>query len=265
MKIVQMRIAIISSNSKKAIKRRKMLAEKYDLIDLGSNLEKKLPEVDLIIALGGDGLMLHLLHLIATKNIAVYGINFGTVGFLMNRDCGRENLLKKIESAKASILKPLKMIATDADNKKHQFLAINEVSLLRQKHQTAKIKVTINKKERIENLAADGILVATAAGSTAYNSSVGGPIIPFASDIIALTPISPFRPRNWHGALLPKNSQVKFTILDYKNRPVSASADYHEVRNVKKVEVVEDKKLQFTILFDENHSLEERIIREQFL
>jgi NAD+ kinase len=157
------------------------------------------------------------------------------------------------------------MIATDADNKKHHLLAINEVSLIRQSNQATKIKITVNDKTRIESLAADGVLVATSAGSTAYNLSVGGPIIPFASDIVALTPISPFRPRHWHGALLPANSKIKFTILDKKNRPVSATADYNEIRNVKSVEVREDKTRQFSILFDPDHSLEERIIREQFL
>ena len=183
----------------------------------------------------------------------------------MNSDCGKNDLLEIILSAKPSVLKPLKMIATDIKNKKHQLLAINEVALLRQNNQAAKIEININGKTRIETLAADGILVATSAGSTAYNLSVRGPIIPFASDIIAITPISPFRPRHWRGALLPADSKIKFTILDQKSRPVSATADYNEIRDVVEVEVFEDKKHQFTILFDENHSLEERILREQFL
>jgi NAD+ kinase len=142
--------------------------------------------------------MLHLLHLIEKNPVPVYGINFGTVGFLMNSDLEKGDLFKIIQSAQPSSISPLKMIATDIENKKHQLLAINEVALLRQNNQAAKIKITINDKTRIENLAADGILVATSAGSTAYNLSVRGPIIPFASDIIALTPISPFRPRHWH-------------------------------------------------------------------
>ena len=259
------KIGIISSDSKQAIARKKQLIKKYNLIDLPLKKSAKLLEMNLIIALGGDGLMLHLLHLIEENAVPVYGINFGTIGFLMNSDCGDKNLLDTISKAEPSVLKPLKMIATDIENKKHQLLAINEVALIRQKNQAAKIKITVNNKTRIETLAADGVLVATSAGSTAYNLSVRGPIIPFASDIIALTPISPFRPRHWRGALLPANSKIKFTILDGDTRPVSATADYNEIRNVKEVEIVEDKKHQFTILFDANHSLEERIIREQFL
>ena len=259
------KIGIISSDNKQAIARKKQLIKKYNLIDLPLKKSAKLLEMNLIIALGGDGLMLHLLHLIEENAVPVYGINFGTIGFLMNSDCGDNNLLDIIFKAEASVLKPLKMIATDIQNKKHQLLAINEVALIRQKNQAAKIKITVNNKTRIETLAADGVLVATSAGSTAYNLSARGPIIPFASDIVALTPISPFRPRNWRGALLPANSKIKFTILDPDTRPVSATADYSEVRNIKEVEIVEDKKHQFTILFDANHSLEERIIREQFL
>ena len=258
------KIGIISNNNERAIVRKSQLLKKYDLIDLKIDKNKMLLEVDLIVALGGDGLMLHLLHLIAQKPVPVYGINFGTVGFLMNANRDGD-LLDIIFQAQPSVLKPLKMIATDINNKKYQLLAINEVSLLRQQNQTAKIKITINNKTRIENLSADGVLVATSAGSTAYNLSVGGPIIPFGSKIIALTPISPFRPKHWHGALLPSNSKIKLTIIDYKSRPTSATADYNEVRNVKEVEILEDKSHQFIILFDADHSLEERIIREQFL
>ena len=259
------KIGIISSNSTQAIARKRSLIKQYGLIDLPiTKFDTKLAKIDLIIALGGDGLMLHLLHQIAKNPVPIYGINFGTVGFLMNANCD-ENLLYLISKSEPSVIKPLKMIATNVDGEKHQFLAINEVSLLRQKNQAANIQISINNTTRIENLSADGILVATSAGSTAYNLSVRGPIIPFDSKIIALTPISPFRPRHWHGALLPENSKIKFTILDYKNRPVSATADYNEVRNVKEVEVTKDTKHQFTILFDVNHSLEERIVREQFL
>jgi NAD+ kinase len=258
------KVGIISSDNKQAVARKKQLSKKYNLIDLPLKKSSKFAQMDLIIALGGDGLMLHLLHLMEENSVPVYGINFGTVGFLMNSDCGDSDLLSIISKAVPSVLRPLKMVATDIHNKKHQLLAINEVSLLRQKHQAAKIKIAVNNKTRIETLAADGVLVATTAGSTAYNFSVRGPIIPFGSDIIALTPISPFRPRNWHGALLPANSKIKFTILDKESRPVSVVADYNEVRDVKEVEVSEDKTHKFTILFDANHSLEERIIREQF-
>lgn len=256
------KIGIVSSNNKLAISKKKSLISKYNLVDL--DLKKNIANVDLIIALGGDGLMLHLLHQLKNSKIPVYGINFGTVGFLMN-SASSEDLLKTISKAIPSVLHPLKMMVVDDSGKKHQLLAINEVSLLRQKNQAAKIKVEVNGKIRIESLSSDGILVATSAGSTAYNLSVRGPIIPFASDLVALTPISPFRPRNWRGAILPSNSKIKFTILDHKTRPVSATADYNEVRNVVAVEITEDKNEQFTILFDADHSLEERIIREQFL
>ena len=259
------KIGIVSSNNLQAIARKKQLIKQYNLIDLPiKKAGEESSDIDLIIALGGDGLMLHLLHQIDQNPVPVYGINFGTVGFLMNANCDG-NLLSIVSKAESSVIKPLTMIATDINGTKHKFLAINEVSLLRQKNQAANIKIIINGKTRIDNLSADGVLVATSAGSTAYNLSVRGPIIPFNSKIIALTPISPFRPRHWRGALLPDNSKIKFIILDYKTRPVSATADYNEVRNIKEVQVMEDKKHQFTILFDASHSLEERIIREQFL
>jgi NAD+ kinase len=152
-----------------------------------------------------------------------------------------------------------------ANNKKHRHIAINEISLLRQSSQAAKIKVNINGHQRLESLVADGVLVATQAGSTAYNLSVGGPIIPFGVNILALTPISPFRPRHWNGALLPSDSKIEFEILDFKSRKASATADYIEVRDVKNVAVIEDRNIAFKILFDQNHSLEERIINEQFI
>lgn len=161
-------------------------------------------------------------------------------------------------------LHPLRMKVIDSAGKQHSHIAINEVALLRQTSQIAKIKIEINDQERVACLAADGVLVATSAGSTAYNLSAGGPIIPFDAKILALTPISPFRPRNWNGALLPVSSKIKFTILECESRPVSATADSREIRNVREVEIYEDKSVTFKLLFDANHSLEERIIREQF-
>jgi NAD+ kinase len=261
------KIGIISSNNKPAIKKKQQLIAKYGFtnLDFGqvAKFKNSKKNPDLIIALGGDGLMLHLLHQLADSTIPIYGINFGTVGFLMNSP-SREDLLKTINKAQSSILHPLKMVAVDDKKKKHNLWAVNEVSLLRQKNQAAKIKVEVNDKTRIESLTADGILISTSAGSTAYNLSVHGPIIPFGSNILALTPISPFRPRSWRGAILPSNSKVKFTILNPKERPVSATADYNEVRNIISVETKEDKSKQFIILFDSDHSLEERIICEQF-
>jgi NAD+ kinase len=175
------------------------------------------------------------------------------------------SLLKKINESQSTILNPLNMVVTDVYNKKYNHIAINEVALLRQNNQASKIQIEINNHERLSCLIADGVLLSTSAGSTAYNLSAGGPIIPFGAKILALTAISPFRPRKWNGALLPANSKVKFKILDHENRPVSATADYIEVRNVIEVEVFEDKNKEFKILFDSNHSLEERIIREQFV
>lgn len=258
------KIAIIAaSNNKNAAEKKNLLIKKYNFLDLEKN-PNKTDGIDLVVALGGDGTMLHLLHRFEKNPLPFYGINCGTVGFLMNI-FNEENLLQSIKNAQASILHPLRMDVIDEDNKKHSHIAINEVSLLRQLSQAAKINIRVNGHERLNHLSADGILVATPAGSTAYNLSLRGPIIPFGAKMLALTPISPFRPRNWHGAILPSDSVVEFNIVDYKMRPVSATADYTEVRNVKKVIVREDSSLKFTLLFDPNHSLEERIIREQFV
>jgi len=257
------KIAVIAANNPNAAGKKNLLIKKYGFLDLEKN-RNKTDGLDLIIALGGDGTMLHLLHQFEKNPIPFYGINCGTVGFLMNV-YSEKNLLTAIKNAQASTLHPLRMEAITADNKKHAHIAINEVALLRQLGQTAKINVCINGHERLSNLTADGILVATPAGSTAYNLSLRGPIIPFGAKMLALTPISPFRPRNWHGAILPSDSVVEFNMIDHKLRPVSATADYTEVRNVKKVIVREDASLKFTLLFDPNHSLEERIVREQFV
>ncbi|MSP33594.1 MAG: NAD kinase [Rickettsiales bacterium] len=258
------KIAIIAaSNNKNAAEKKNLLIKKYNFLDLEKN-PNKTDGIDLIVALGGDGTILHLLHQFEKNPLPFYGINCGTIGFLMNV-YNEENLLTTIKNSQASILNPLRMDAVTEDDRKHSHIAINEVSLLRQLSQAAKINVRVNGHERLNHLSTDGILVATPAGSTAYNLSLRGPIIPFGAKMLALTPISPFRPRNWHGAILPSDSVVEFNIVDYKMRPVSATADYTEVRNVKKVTVREDSSLKFTLLFDPNHSLEERIIREQFV
>ncbi|MDA0902224.1 MAG: NAD kinase [Proteobacteria bacterium] len=261
--MIYKKIAIISSDNKAAIAKKAELIKQYGFID-NKAADFKKGDIDLIIALGGDGLMLHSLHEYQAFQAPIYGINYGTVGFLMN-SLSEENLIDVIQKAEESILQPLKMVATDIHGKKHSYLAINEVSLLRQSNQAAKIKIEVNGKARISDLSADGILVCTSAGSTAYNLSVNGPIIPFGAKVIALTPISAFRPRNWRGALLPHSSKVRFTILEHDSRPVSAVADYSEVRDVVKVDVKRDRSKSFKILFDPNHSLEERIIREQFI
>ncbi len=255
------KIAVIAAeNNKNAAEKKNLLIKKYGFHEFTPSLDG----IDLIIALGGDGTMLHLLHQFEKNPIPVYGINCGTVGFLMNV-FNEENLLETLRNTQASTLHPLRMEAITEDGKKHSHIAINEVSLLRQLSQAAKISIKVNGYERLKRLAADGILVATSAGSTAYNLSLRGPIIPFGAKMLALTPISPFRPRNWHGAILPAESVIEFVVEDFKTRPVSATADYTEVRNVKEVTVREDSSLKFTLLFDPNHSLEERIIREQFV
>ncbi len=256
-------IAIIAADkNKKAELIKKNLIKKYGFKDLSKN-HLNIKNIDLVLALGGDGLMLHLLHKYEQQNLPIYGVNCGTIGFLMNA-YDQEKILEKIENSKEAIIHPLRMQAIDANDDLHDNIAINEVSLIRQTNQTAKINIKINGKVRLKNLAADGILVATSAGSTAYNLSLRGPIIPLNANILALTPISPFRPRNWRGALLPSESKIEFEIIDHSLRPVSATADYNEVRNVKKVLIKEDRNIKFRILFDSKHSLEERISKEQF-
>ncbi len=258
------KIAVIAAkNNQEAEAKKEILVKEFGFKDLSKN-HQNLDGIDTVIAVGGDGLMLHLLHEFSSKDISIYGINCGTVGFLMN-EFRIENFLENLAKAKVSIIHPLRMSVVDVAGKEHSHLAINEVALFRQTSQISKIKIEINSQERIQSLAADGVLVATSAGSTAYNLSAGGPIIPFGAGVLALTPISPFRPRNWNGALLPSNSKIKFSVLDFEKRKVSATADSIEVRDVKTVEVFEDRSIGFKILFDANHSLEERIIREQFL
>lgn len=256
-------IAIIAAkNNPEAVKRKTILLAKYHLKDISAD-HMQIDNIDLVIAVGGDGLMLHLLHEYENKPIIVYGINCGTVGFLMNHFHDGD-LLQAIDKAQESTLHPLRMIVTNSAGETFNHVAINEVALLRQSSQAAKIRVEINGRERIKNLIADGILVATPAGSTAYNLSVRGPIIPFEAQILALTPISPFRPRNWRGALLTSDSKIKIEVIDHESRPVGATADFNEVDNVKEVEIFEDRSIGFTVLFDPNHSLKERIIQEQF-
>ena len=257
-------IAIIAAkNNHQAESKKNQLIKQYGFKDISLD-HKKIDNIDLVIAVGGDGLMLHLLHDYEKSPVAIYGVHCGTIGFLMN-SFHQENFLNAISNAKESHLHPLRANIIDCDGNVHNHVAINEVALLRQSNQAVKIKIKINDQERIDQLIADGVIVATSAGSTAYNLSLRGPIIPLGAEIIALTPISPFRPRNWRGALLPSNSKIKFEVLDYKSRPVSATADSNEVKNVKEVSIFEDRSLKFTILFDPNHSLEEMIIREQFI
>ena len=218
---------------------------------------------DVIVALGGDGLMLQTLRRFMRSGKPIYGMHRGTVGFLMN-DFRVEKLLERLAAAQKSVIHPLLMRARDDSGRNHEHHAFNEVSLFRQTHQAAKLRILVDGKERLAELAADGVLLSTPAGSTAYNLSAQGPIIPIDAPLMALTPISPFRPRRWHGALLPDRARVRVEVLNTDRRPVAAVADHDEVRNVRSVDIQMDHAIAMNILFDPGHSLDERILREQF-
>jgi len=220
-------------------------------------------EADVIVALGGDGFMLETLHRFIDRKLPIYGMNRGTVGFLMN-DYRDDGLMERLAAATETILHPLAMEAVDAVGETTRALAINEVALLRETRQAAKIRIRIDDVVRTPELVCDGILVATAAGSTAYNLSAHGPILPLGSELLALTPISAFRPRRWRGALLPARARIAFEILEADKRSVSATADYTEVREVVRVAVAEERAISLRLLFDPGHGLEERILNEQF-
>jgi NAD+ kinase len=216
-----------------------------------------------IVALGGDGFMLETLHATLDRDVAIFGMNCGTVGFLMNR-FDEEGLAERLAAAERVTLHPLKMTAATTDGAQVEALAINEVSLYRQAHQAAHIRIAIDGVTRLPELICDGVLVATPAGSTAYNLSAHGPIVPLGAQLLALTPISAFRPRRWRGALLPNTATVTFEVLDPVKRPAGATADFAEVRDVLTVEVSEAPGIELNLLFDPEHNLEQRIIQEQF-
>jgi NAD+ kinase len=219
---------------------------------------------EVIVALGGDGFMLETLHRYMEREVPIYGMNCGTVGFLMNQ-YDEENLPERLARAVAVTLHPLAMTATTVDGRAVEARAINEVSLLRESRQAAKLRISIDGVVRLEEMICDGALVATPAGSTAYNLSAYGPIVPMGAQLLALTPISVFRPRRWRGALLSNKARVTFDVLQPNKRPVSATADFTEVRDVARVEVREAGEVSLHLLFDPEHNLEERIVREQFL
>ena len=234
------------------------------LADLSRRYDNVKPEdADIIVALGGDGLMLQTLHRFMRSAKPIYGMHRGTVGFLMN-DFSDVDLKERLAQSEVTIIHPLLMRARDADGRTHEHHAINEVSLFRQSYQAARLRILIDGKERLASLVADGVLVATPAGSTAYNLSVQGPIIPIHASLLALTPISPFRPRRWRGALLPDSAKVTIEALEADKRPVAAVADHDEVRSVQSVDVSMDRSISMHMLFDPGHSLDERILREQF-
>jgi len=250
-----MKIAIIASDFGEASNAAKSLKSQYRAVSIS--------EADIIVALGGDGFMLQTLHTYMDHNKPIFGMNKGTVGFLMN-EYSKENLMERIENADSFSLHPLKMRATRCDGETVEHLAVNEISLLRETRQAANISISIDGKTRLSELVGDGVMVATPAGSTAYNLSAHGPIIPLGSDLMALTPLSAFRPRRWRGALLPHHVAVELTVNQAQKRPVSAVADMHEVRDVRKVFIEEDRSRTLTLLFDAEHTLADRIFNEQF-
>lgn len=220
-------------------------------------------EADVLVALGGDGFMLHTLHEYMALRKPVYGMNCGSVGFLMN-DYDPENLLDRLNNARTAEINPLRMHTVDNSGDRQTRLAINEVALFRQRHQAAKIGIAVDGDVLMEELICDGIMAATPAGSTAYNLSANGPILPIHSRLMALTPISVFRPRRWRGALLPWETHLSFSVHEAEKRPVSATADHFEVRNVVEVAVEAASDITLSLLYDPGHGLEERLLREQF-
>jgi len=220
-------------------------------------------DADVIVALGGDGLMLQTLHRFMAATKPIYGMNKGTVGFLMN-EYREDGLLERLEAAHRSVVHPLLMVAWDTEGRSHTARAINDVYMLRQTHQTAKLCLRVDSHVRLSELVADGVVVATPAGSTAYNLSVNGPILPLNAPLLALTPISAFRPRRWRGALLPDYAKIQIDVMEPEHRPVSAVADHTEFRSVSRVHVSMDRSVDLILLHDPTHSLDERILREQF-
>ena len=248
-------IACVHSDTKRASKAYKSLSSKYDF--------EPVETAKVVVALGGDGFMLRCFHRFVNQDVQIYGMNRGTIGFLMNT-YHEAGLMDRIQKAREEQIYPLRMTAKTAQGKTHSTIGFNEVAIFRQAQQSAHIRIGINGKIRLDKLICDGILVATPAGSTAYNLSARGPIIPIGSNVLALTPLNPFRPRRWSGALLPQTAIVDFEILDPDNRPVSVSADFDELKLPISVQVQEDQSQVVKVLFDEGHSLEERIIQEQF-
>ncbi|MEJ7926410.1 NAD kinase [Sphingobium sp. AN641] len=254
----EVRRALVASPTPASKAAEERLRASYDFVPVD--------KAEMVIALGGDGFMLQTLHamLEAHRILPIFGMNLGTVGFLMN-EWRLERLEQRLQAAKTFKVNPLRMTVDTVDGEQFSIPAINEVSLLRETRQTAKLEVQVNGRTVLPELVCDGVLVATPAGSTAYNLSAQGPILPLGSGLVALTPISPFRPRRWRGAILPENTAIRFTVLDPVKRPVSAVGDQREVRDVAQVDVKIDRATPLTLLFDPEHTLDDRIAAEQFI
>ncbi|HWF01523.1 MAG TPA: NAD kinase [Caulobacteraceae bacterium] len=253
--VPELKLAFVASDWAEAVQARHRLAHRYGGVTEAA--------ADVVVALGGDGFMLEVLHRNLADHRPIYGMNRGSVGFLMN-DYSEDDLPGRIRAAETARIHPLSMAAIDQSGARHQALAINDVSLLRQTRQAAKLRISIDGRVRLEELICDGALISTPAGSTAYNLSAHGPIVPINAQVLALTPISAFRPRRWRGALLSHDANVSFEILEPDKRPVSAVADNVEVRHVARVDVCEDRSRTLELLFDAGRSLEERMLTEQF-
>jgi len=250
-----MRIAFLASTAPLAQTARGVLVSRYGSVEMS--------EADVIVALGGDGFMLHTLRETVDLNVPIYGMNRGTVGFLMN-SYGEGDLMERLADAQEETIHPLRMHARDRNGRMHEAMAINEVSLLRQGPQAAKLQISVDGRQRMAELVCDGALVSTPAGSTAYNFSAHGPILPIGADVLALTAIAAFRPRRWRGALLPSGATVRFDVIDVAKRPVMAEADSVSFKDIDWVEIQSERSIGHKILFDPGHGLEERLISEQF-
>ncbi len=250
------KIAFVAASTPEAEAARARLAARYNGVPED--------EAEVIVALGGDGIMLQTLHGVRGRGVPIYGMHRGSVGFLMNT-FREDHLRERIAAAMEVQIHPLVMEAVDQDGTSHRAHAFNEVALFRQTYQAGKLQVSIDGRVRLDELICDGIIVATPAGSTAYNLSAHGPILPLGTPLLALTPISPFRPRRWRGALVPDKGRIAITVLEAGKRPVSAVADHYEVRNVVSVTAALDTTCSASMLFDPDHGLEERILREQFV
>lgn len=253
--VTNMALAFVAANTTEAAEARRCLVDRFG--------EVPPEDAEVVVALGGDGYMLETLRSAIGAGKPIYGMNRGTVGFLMN-EYREDGLIERIRAATPQILHPLRMKAFCRDGEVVEGLAINEVSLFRASAQAAKIRIVVDGVERLAELVCDGVLVATPAGSTAYNLSAHGPIIPLGAGVLALTPISAFRPRRWRGALLPHGAKIAFEALRPEKRPVNAVADVMEVRDVVRVEIEEDRAVSLTVLYDPEHNLEERVLKEQF-